>query len=73
MDKLVEFLKEGLSSVVNNALNSSLPLLNEVLSSKQRIIEIVATFVIQLLIFLVLSISPAFSRVILVRNGPTIS
>ena len=54
MDKLVEFLKEGLSSVVNNALNSSLPLLNEVLSSKQRIIEIVATFVIQLLIFLVL-------------------
>lgn len=68
MEEFIEFLKEGLSELVTNGLNASLPLLNESASTTSIIIEIVATFVIQLLIFLVLFLVVRFKFWNLVTN-----
>ena len=54
MAEFIEFLREGLSNVVNTSLTNSIPLLNSDVNTNEIIIEIVATFVIQLLIFVLL-------------------
>lgn len=58
MDKFIEFLREGLANLVNESLASSVPLISGLQGdagfTADIIIEMVATFVIQLLIFVVL-------------------
>ena len=68
MEEFVEFLRNGLASVVSESLNGSVPLLNAELNTTQIIIEMVATFAIQLLIFVLLFLIIRFKFWNLVTN-----
>ena len=54
MAEFIEFVKEHLGVIISNALNNGIPLLNESVSTTGRIQEIIATFVIQFIIFILL-------------------
>ena len=68
MEEFIEFVKVSLSDIINGALNNGIPLLNDAVSTEGRIQEIVATFVIQFLIFIILFLVVRFKFWNIVTN-----
>lgn len=68
MDKFIEFVKESLGDIINGALNNGIPLLNDAVPTNGRIQEIIATFVIQFLIFIILFLVVRFKFWNIVTN-----
>lgn len=68
MEEFIEFVKVSLSDIINGALNNGIPLLNDAVPTEGRIQEIVATFVIQFLIFIILFLVVRFKFWNIVTN-----
>lgn len=68
MGEFIEFVKEHLGVIISNALNNGIPLLNESVSTTGRIQEIIATFVIQFIIFILLFLVVRFKFWNIVTN-----